>query len=498
MTTHTVTRKIEIAVNESEHSLKKSAYDKLRRLSDDCVQMANFIVNQQHINHNIKERIILYNENYSLRLMDIEERLRLLDDEYNNTSSKDKVQRSIIKENRKTLYSEKKDLMSELTDLEKSFYEKSGTTSKGENAPVQNSTYQLISKRFSHIPSTIRAAINQNIYSCYKNDLKDILRGKRSVRTYKTCPIFFQKTSLIDLKYDESLKTFTFTWSKIPFVMRFGRDRSNNSLVVHRAMVGEYTICDSSITTKDNKWFLNLVLKIPSIDNTNLSSDVCVGVDMGIEYPIFMVASNDEWGVSLGNKKAFFDKKKSLFNQKRKLQEALSFKKGGHGYKTKMSKLESLESAEKNYTNTLCHTYAKGVIDYAKKHGAGVIKLEMLQGFDKKDNDLRILLRYWSVRKLQTMIEQKALKDNIQVIYVDPYHTSQTCSKCGHYEENQRPERDRFICKNGICKLYGKVQHADRNAARNICHSQKHVASESDCYVNIKKSENKKLETVGF
>ena len=35
------------------------------------------------------------------------------------------------------------------------------------------------------------------------------------------------------------------------------------------------------------------------------------------------------------------------------------------------------------------------------------------------------------------MIDYKAKKENIKVIFVDPYHTSQTCSACGHYEEGQ-------------------------------------------------------------
>ncbi len=496
MDTYTViTRKIEIVVNSTDVDEKKAAYNTLRTLSNDCVRMANFIVNQQHINHNIKDRIILYNEKYNNQLFNIEKELRLIDLEYRNTTSKDKAKRIQLKERRKEIYDERKNFYNELTELEKSFYEKSGTTSKGENAPVQNSTYQLLSKKFPHVPSTIRAALNQNIYTCYKNDLKDVLRGNRAVRTYKNCPIFFQKTSLTNFKYNEELKKeFTFTWSKIPFLMRFGRDRSNNAIMVHRVMTGEYILCDSSISNKDNKWFLNLVIKVPIQLNLNLSPEVSVGVDMGIQVPVFVVSSNHEWGKEIGNKKSFFDKKKSIYNQKRKLQESLSLKRGGHGYATKMSKLTLLNEAENNYTTTLCHTYAKSVIDYAKLQGAGVIKMEMLKGINKDDSKNKVLLRFWPVRKLQTLIEQKALRDNITVLYVDPYLTSQTCSKCGHYEENQREERNWFICKNPTCKLFDKKQHADRNAARNICLSNKYVISDNDCTVN--KLNNKKVEEI--
>jgi transposase len=93
-------------------------------------------------------------------------------------------------------------------------------------------------------------------------------------------------------------------------------------------------------------------------------------------------------------------------------------------------------------------------------------------------------LRYWSFFELQTMIEYKAKAAGIEVRYVDPYHTSQTCSFCGHYEKGQRVTQSKFVCKNPDCTNgKGKERsdgtfegiNADWNAARNIALSDKIV-----------------------
>lgn len=112
--------------------------------------------------------------------------------------------------------------------------------------------------------------------------------------------------------------------------------------------------------------------------------------------------------------------------------------------------------------------------------------MERLTGFgqDKNDevgNEFKFIRRYWSFFELQTMIEYKAKAVGIEVRYVNPYHTSQTCSFCGHYEKGQRINQETFICKNPECtKGKGKQKsdgtfagiNADWNAARNIALSK--------------------------
>jgi transposase len=79
-------------------------------------------------------------------------------------------------------------------------------------------------------------------------------------------------------------------------------------------------------------------------------------------------------------------------------------------------------------------------------------------------------LRNWSYYQLQQFIEYKAKKYGIEVRKVNPYHTSQICSKCGHWEERQRDRQDHFLCKE--C---GYEVNADFNASRNIAKSTNFV-----------------------
>ena len=67
------------------------------------------------------------------------------------------------------------------------------------------------------------------------------------------------------------------------------------------------------------------------------------------------------------------------------------------------------------------------------------------------------------------------------MIYIDPYHTSQTCAECGHFEEEQRINQKEFVCKNKECKKVGKKTNADYNASRNIARSKKFVTSKEEC-----------------
>jgi transposase len=123
--------------------------------------------------------------------------------------------------------------------------------------------------------------------------------------------------------------------------------------------------------------------------------------------------------------------------------------------------------------------------------------MEFLEGISEEESKIKSLVSFWAPRELQNLIQQKAQKENIEVVYVDPYHTSQTCSHCGHYEENQRINRNYFVCKNPKCKQKHKKQNADRNASYNIAKSISVITKKEDCeyhkQLKLKKNKEKEL-----
>jgi len=69
----------------------------------------------------------------------------------------------------------------------------------------------------------------------------------------------------------------------------------------------------------------------------------------------------------------------------------------------------------------------------------------------------------WAFGQLRQFISYKARLSGVPVTLVDPRHTSQRCSACGHTERRNRKSQAEFCCV--VC---GHAAHADCNAAMNI------------------------------
>lgn len=103
---------------------------------------------------------------------------------------------------------------------------------------------------------------------------------------------------------------------------------------------------------------------------------------------------------------------------------------------------------------------SKSIVFIAKGLDRG-IKLENLYKFEKYDKVLQqIVNRNWEFAELQVMIEKRAHRNGIDVLYVDPAYTSSRCCLCGGVGD-----RNRKIFR---CSECGFTLNADVNAAYNI------------------------------
>jgi IS605 OrfB family transposase len=265
----------------------------------------------------------------------------------------------------------------------------------------------------------------------------------------------------------------------IKFKVNFGKGKNVKKSYELRSVFKKilvdktYSVRDSSITIEDNKIILNLSLRIPK-NIIELDNNTVVGVDLGIAIPAVCATNNTIAKQYLGSKDDFLKTRTQIQNQRRRLYSALKNSNGGKGRDKKLKAVNKFSEKEKNFVATYNHTISKQIVDFAIANKAKYINVEDLEGYDTD----KFVLRNWSYYQLQSQIEYKAAKYGIELRKVDPYHTSQNCSSCGHWEEGQR--NGRYF----ECKACGAKMNADLNAARNIALS-----------ANITYVDGKKIET---
>lgn len=469
-----ITRKIEVHLHrhgDSEEALQryKEEFRIWDEINDNLYKAANRIISHCFFNDAYEYRLKLHSPRFQEieKLLKYAKRNKLTDDDI------------------KALKAERKELFAEFKRQRQSFL----------GGSEQNSTYKVVTDEFLEvIPSDVLTGLNQNISSTYREYALDVESGRRTIPNFKKgipVPFSIKANRELALRKREDGSIYIRFPKGLEWDLNFGRDRSNNREIVERVLSGQYDVGNSSIQeTKNRKRFLLLVVKIPK-ESSTLNPDRVVGVDLGVNIPLYAALNDNTYGgLSIGSRDQFLKVRMRMAAQKRELQRNLRVAtNGGHGCKQKLQALDRLEGKERNWVHLQNHIFSKSIIEYALRNEAGAIQMERLTGFghdrnDEVDEGFKFILRYWSFFELQTMIEYKAKAAGIEVRYVDPYHTSQTCSFCGHYEKGQRVTQSKFVCKNPDCtKGKGKERsdgtfegiNADWNAARNIALSDKIV-----------------------
>ncbi|MGI0047160.1 MAG: RNA-guided endonuclease InsQ/TnpB family protein [Nitrosotalea sp.] len=136
----------------------------------------------------------------------------------------------------------------------------------------------------------------------------------------------------------------------------------------------------------------------------------------------------------------------------------------------KYSLLRQIKSRESNILKNINHHISKKLVDIATSEQSG-IRFEKLKGIrnnKKHHKKFRYSLNSWSYYQLQKFTEYKAKKQGIEVAYVAPAYTSQSCSRCGSLGNRDD--------KKFTCVRCGHADHADVNAAFNIGKPISHCA----------------------
>lgn len=321
--------------------------------------------------------------------------------------------------------------------------------------------------------SAVTRKVKKDFSASIKNGLA---RGERNLTSYKrTYPLI---TRGRNLKFRYEGDDIVIKWvNKIEFTVVTGSNNMKENTielkhVLHKIINNEYKIKESSLMfDKNNNLILNLTFDIPDKEVHEIISGRTLGVDLGIATPAYVCLSDTTYIRSgFGSANDFFRVRQQMKNRRKKLYASLTVVKGGKGRNKKLKAADRLKEKERNFAKTYNHQLSYKIVKFAKDNKCEFINLEYLtkDGFENR------ILSSWSYYELQKMIEYKAEREGIKVRYVDPAYTSQTCSKCGHVDKENRPTQAKFKCVNCGLEL-----NADHNASINI--------ARSDNFVNKKK-----------
>jgi IS605 OrfB family transposase len=214
---------------------------------------------------------------------------------------------------------------------------------------------------------------------------------------------------------------------------------------------------------RNNKLILNLTLDIPENNKNEKALGRVCGVDLGLKVPAYCSISDNSYiRRSFGTFEEFAKNRQQFKARRIRLQKQLQACKGGKGRKDKLKAMNQLRDKEKNFAKTYNHFLSHNIVKFANDNKCEYIHLEKLEGTHLENK----VLGLWSYYQLQEQIEYKAERVGIKVKYINPAYTSQTCSKCGNVDKENRIDQATFICKECGLKI-----NADYNASLNIARS---------------------------
>jgi putative transposase len=338
---------------------------------------------------------------------------------------------------------------------------------------LPSDAYRNVKSLAPFVASKITDTAAQQAVKKVKEMRSDILRGNKSIPAYRRDGSFPMRAQSIKglvrinsskyvvnvslLSKEGAAERGTTTQQQITLKTGNGANR-----ILDRIIDGTYKLCDSSISKRKSKYYLNLVYQFVADKLPYLSKDNVMGVDLGVvkAATIAFNHTKQRYYIDGDEIRAFRARIEARRIAMQRQGKYCGDGRKGHGRKTRLSPIEKLRGRVENFKNTTNHRYARYIVDMAIKHDCGVIQLEDLSGITANSDKF---LKSWTYYDLQQKIEHKAKVAGIEVRKVNPQYTSKRCSRCGCIDENNRKNQADFKCV--TC---GYSTNADYNAARNI------------------------------
>jgi len=213
-----------------------------------------------------------------------------------------------------------------------------------------------------------------------------------------------------------------------------------------RRLLDSGTPKEAELINRDGAWFFNLALEseTPEIK----AGGPVLGVDVG-ENNLATTSTGKLFGGG-----DLRDRRDRFLTLRKRLQSN-----GSASCKQLLRKISGKEARRVKLEN---HRVSKAIVAEAVRVGASTIALEDLTNIRQNiqgGRRIKTRLHRWAFRQLQTFVAYKAQSLGIDVVFVDPAYSSQTCSLCGEMGLRQK---HLFSCSCGF------RAHADCNASRNL------------------------------
>jgi len=274
-------------------------------------------------------------------------------------------------------------------------------------------------------------------------------------------PIKCPHSRLCPVRYNEH--TYTLNWQKqeVRLSTSMGKISLPFTVPHFSASYAGYPIASAELLYRHGTFWLHVVVSVPEPDIK--PTNEVIGVDLGLSRPA--VTSTRRF---LG-KRHWKEVDRRYFRLIRKLQSK--------GTKSAKRHLKKLSRKRQRFHRDCDHVLSKRIVQNALPGSTLVLEnltniretSQMGTGKGKK-RDTKRRFHSWTFAQLYEFISYKAQARGIQVVRIDPRHTSQTCSKCGYQHRSNRRSQSLFLCRRcGYCL------NADLNASYNI--RDKHLAS---------------------
>jgi putative transposase len=288
-------------------------------------------------------------------------------------------------------------------------------------------------------------------------------RKEKSILRLKRISIRFDKRFYSFSKTDNALTPYWLTLSlnrkeRISLPIVFGERQKQR---IEEALKGKWKFATVEMVKHDGEWYAHLVLK--KVVEVPDEPETMIAIDRG-EHNLAVAVAISKNNPNKPMKGQFWKGEeikriKGLCGHiRRRLQE-----------KKLLKKVKELKGKERRKVDQQLHIIVNQIVAYAKQFPKPIIVMEDLTGIrDKFDKSKELNRRFHSLhfRKLQEIVEYKALLEGIEVRHLpkkEVRNTSRTCHRCGHVAQVRGREFR--------CPRCGLIYNRDLNACINIAHA---------------------------